>query len=61
MKMEPNGGNVYKPHKLMISSGEFWRCAHGKTGLGWRAKWKGCLRCALSNLKAYMAWRRKEV
>lgn len=25
--------NLYLPHPLMISSGEFWRCDHGHTGL----------------------------
>lgn len=29
--LEPDGGNVYRPHKLMVTSGQFWRCAHGLT------------------------------
>ena len=32
-ELEPDGGNFYKPHKMMVHSGKFWRCAHGHTGL----------------------------
>jgi hypothetical protein len=46
---EPCGGNLYKPHALMVHSGKFWRCSHGSTGYG-RGKdgptWKGCIECA---------------
>jgi hypothetical protein len=39
--------NIYTPHPLMISSGEFWRCDHGSTGRRGDLRWQGCWRCAL--------------
>ncbi len=38
-------GNCYKPHPLMIHSGQFWRCDHGSTGLGESLKFIGCPEC----------------
>jgi len=43
--MEPNGGNLYKPHTLQIDSGTFWRCKHGLTGYKEGLKWVGCMDC----------------
>jgi hypothetical protein len=37
----------------MITSGQFWRCAHGKTGFGDRMKWVGCDECAKDDPEAY--------
>ena len=51
--MEPDGGNLYRPHPLMIHSGQFWRCAHGKTGFGDGMKWIGCKECANDDPNAY--------
>lgn len=31
MNLEPTGGNMMRPHKLMVTSGQFWRCTHGRT------------------------------
>ena len=53
---EPNGGNFYKPHFLMVSSGTFWRCSHGLTGYGDSLNIKGCWRCALQNPIAWLEW-----
>jgi hypothetical protein len=39
------GRNVYLPHPLMVTSGKFWRCDHGNTGLGPNAEWVGCAQC----------------
>lgn len=44
--MEPEGGNLYRDHPLQITSGQFWRCAHGTTGFGDGMKWQGCAECA---------------
>lgn len=56
MNLEPTGGNLYRPHKFMVSSGEFWRCKHGTTGFGKGMIWKGCLRCMVKDLRAYIKW-----
>lgn len=53
MPLEPDGGNVYRPHKLMITSGQFWRCAHGRTGLDGRGAWDGCIYCAKEDPAAF--------
>lgn len=45
-ELEPDGGNMYRPHQLMLHSGQFWRCAHGYTGFRDRMDWVGCERCA---------------
>lgn len=45
--LEPNGGNLYKRHKLQINSGEFWRCTHGLTGYDNNMNWVGCKECEL--------------
>ncbi len=54
--LEPDGGNLYKPHNLMIHSGQFWRCAHGYTGFGESMKWVGCEECKSDDPNAYKAW-----
>lgn len=46
--LEPNGGNLYNKHPLMVNSGTFWRCKHGTTGHG-KDGWEGCSVCALEN------------
>lgn len=56
MVLEPDGGNVYRPHKLMITSGQFWRCAHGSTGLGDGGIWVGCADCQSDDPEAYAKW-----
>lgn len=43
--LEPDGGNLYRPHVFMIHSGQFWRCKHGSTGFGDGMKWVGCDEC----------------
>jgi hypothetical protein len=53
LKANPPGGNLYNEHPLMVSSGEFWRCAHGRTGFVGGLRWSGCEECRLQNpLKA---------
>lgn len=52
--MEPNGGNFYKPHMLMVTSGEFWRCKHGLTSL--HSTKHNCWWCAIRNPKAFYKW-----
>lgn len=42
--LEPNGGNLYRPHIVLIKSGQYWKCQHGKTGIGQCAIVQ-CLRC----------------
>lgn len=51
--MEPNGGNLYKPHHLMVNSGTFWHCKHGTTG--WDANWEflGCEECRKDDPEAF--------
>lgn len=44
--MEPDGGNLYRPHQMMIHSGRFWRCRHGLTGFAGGFEWVGCKDCA---------------
>lgn len=63
---EPHGGNLYKPHALMVNSGKFWRCAHGSTGYG-KGKdgptWRGCIECAelmIDELRATVATKQRE-
>jgi hypothetical protein len=60
-QLEPNHGNLYKNHLLMTHGGQFWRCKHGNTGFGSGFKWKGCLRCALSDLRTYREFKRRKV
>ena len=43
--LEPNSGNFYKPHYLMIHSGQFWRCKHGNTGYDKGCAFIGCKEC----------------
>lgn len=37
--------NVYEPHPLMITSGQFWRCDHGLTGFDGNLNFVGCADC----------------
>jgi hypothetical protein len=55
-RLEPNGGNVYLPHKLQVSSGEFWRCAHGNTGYDVDLHWIGCEQCAAEGPELLLQW-----
>ena len=57
--LEPDGGNVYKPHRFMISSGQFWRCRHGITGFGKHMKFIGCLECAKDEPEVFSEWNEK--
>jgi uncharacterized coiled-coil protein SlyX len=50
--------NFYDDHPLMISSGVFWRCKHGKTGLG--KDDPGCDQCALEKIESLQAEIRKK-
>jgi hypothetical protein len=50
--LEPDGGNVYRPHHTMID-GKLWRCAHGNTGLSDRLKWIGCKECSKDDPVAF--------
>lgn len=60
--LEPDGGNVYRPHKLQNDSGTFWRCAHGSTGftdkgfIAGRLEFVGCSECAEADPVAYAAF-----
>ncbi len=58
--LEPNGGNLYRPHTLQVHSGLLWRCAHDTTGFGKDMDWIGCEACAKSDPAAYAAWHRGE-
>lgn len=51
--LEPDGGNFYKPHKLQVHSGQFWRCAHRVTGFGDGMKLIGCDKCAVDDPVAF--------
>ena len=42
--LEPNGGNLYRPHMTYVRLKEYWRCRHGKTGLESHTIVR-CLRC----------------
>lgn len=44
--LEPNGGNLYRPHATCLKFNEYWRCKHGKTGLETFTIVK-CLRCLI--------------
>lgn len=50
--LEPNGGNLYNKHSLMVNSGTFWRCKHGTTGHN-DDGWEGCSDCALENPEGF--------
>lgn len=56
MGYEPRGGNLYQPHTLQCSSGEFWRCKHGLTGFGEEMVWVGCKDCATDDPEAFARW-----
>lgn len=59
---EPNGGNLYRPHRLMVGQGKFWRCAHGNTGITmgpepqFAVMWNDCERCAEADPAARAEW-----
>lgn len=55
-KLEPDGGNLYEAHPLMVNSGQFWRCAHGVTGFGKGMAWIGCPECCFANPVKAAAW-----
>ena len=50
---EETGGNMYKPHSIMVTSGQFWRCAHGSTGHGKSLEWVGCDECKAEDPQAF--------
>ena len=52
-ELEPNGGNLYRPHPFMVHSGLFWRCAHGTTGFGENMIWEGCEECKQDDPEAF--------
>ncbi len=60
--LEPNGGNLYRPHRLMVGQGKFWRCAHGNTGITMGPEpqlaviWNDCERCAEADPAARAEW-----
>lgn len=54
--LEPNGGNLYKAHKLMVHSGQFWRCKHGITGFADGMQWVGCSECEKDDPDAFARW-----
>ena len=58
--LEPDGGNLYRPHVMMINSGQFWRCAHGNTGYADGPRWVGCEECKKDDPEAYAKWLGKE-
>lgn len=58
--LEPDGGNLYREHRLMVHSGRFWRCAHGSTGFKEGLIWKGCQECAEADPKAFAEWSKCE-
>lgn len=52
---EPTGGNIYRPHRVMVDPGTFWRCAHGLTTLSEEFLAKGCPSCAAEDPVAFRA------
>lgn len=58
--LEPDGGNLYRAHPLLIHSGRFWRCAHGSTGFCDGMAWLGCDDCAKAAPDAFKAWHSEE-
>jgi hypothetical protein len=56
MFLEPDGGNLYRPHPFMVHSGQFWRCAHGTTGFAKNMEWAGCAECAAADPEAHKKW-----
>jgi len=57
--LEPDGGNLYKPHPLMVHSGQFWRCAHGWTGFIEGLHWEGCPDCEKDDPEAFEAFQER--
>ncbi len=55
-ELEPEGGNMYRPHKILIDNGRFWRCAHGNTGFADGLRWVGCKECKKDDPEAYAKW-----
>ena len=58
--LERCGGNLYRPHAPMVTSGQFWRCSHGKTGFKADLVWEGYLQCAQEDPEAFKNWHNKE-
>lgn len=56
--LEPDGGNLYRPHLMMVNSGQFWHCAHGLTGFVGDMEWGGCHDCANADPEAFAKWHR---
>ena len=50
LEANPEGGIYYKPHPLMVHSGQFWRCKHGGPPLN------GCLSCAITHPIWFLRW-----
>jgi hypothetical protein len=55
-RLEPNGGNLYRPHMMQVDSGTFWRCKHGTTGFASGMEWVGCDQCAAEDPDAFRKW-----
>lgn len=49
MHINPDGGDYYFPHAMLVHSGQFWRCAHGLAD-------GGCWRCALRSPLLWLQW-----
>jgi hypothetical protein len=47
-ELEPNGGNMFKQHVMMVDSGTFWRCKHGDTG--YKGMCSSCLKDHLNEI-----------
>jgi len=54
--LEPDGGNLYQPHMMMVNSGQFWRCKHGVTGFKRGMEWVGCRACETEDPEAFKRW-----
>lgn len=50
---EQDGGNLYRPHMMLVHSGRYWRCKHGITGFGSEFNWIGCAECKADDPEAY--------
>jgi hypothetical protein len=38
---------------VLVDSGTFWRCKHGRTGLGSGMAWVDCAECAADDPEAF--------
>lgn len=59
--LEPDRGNLYRPHKFMIHSGQFWRCKHGLTGWDRNMEFIGCKDCESDDPEAFARFHKKPV